>query len=82
MVLALAGLCYAAFVVATKIIGGFPVEGWASLMVVLLIVSGTQMVMLGILGEYLWRTLDQVRSRPLFLVMESIGTPSPSEKAG
>ncbi len=80
MVLALAGLCYALFVIATKFIGGFPVEGWASLMVVLLIVSGTQMVMLGILGEYLWRTLDQVRGRPLFLVGESIGTPTKSSE--
>ncbi len=79
ILLALLGLGYASFIVITRIFGGFPVEGWASLMVVLLIVSGTQMVMLGILGEYLWRTLDQSRRRPLFLVAESIGIDEPKQ---
>ena len=33
--------------------------GWASLMIVILIIGGIQMIMLGIIGEYLWRTLSQ-----------------------
>jgi hypothetical protein len=37
-------------------------------MVVLLIVSGAQLVMMGILGEYLWRNLDETRRRPRFVV--------------
>ncbi len=73
MLIALFGFLYAGVVIVDKFISGFPVEGWASLMVVLLIVSGTQMVMLGILGEYLWRTLDQARRRPPFLIADSIG---------
>jgi glycosyltransferase involved in cell wall biosynthesis len=44
------------------------VEGWASLMIVLLVVSGVQMTLLGILGEYLWRNLDQARKRPIFVI--------------
>jgi dolichol-phosphate mannosyltransferase len=36
-----------------------------------LIVSGVQMLMIGILGEYLWRNLDETRRRPRFIV-ESI----------
>jgi dolichol-phosphate mannosyltransferase len=66
------GFLYALFVLALRIFQGFPVEGWASLMIVLLIVSGIQMTMLGILGEYLWRTLDETRRRPLFLIAETI----------
>jgi dolichol-phosphate mannosyltransferase len=32
--------------------------------------SGLQMTMLGVLGEYLWRTLDEVRRRPQFVIDE------------
>ena len=32
------------------------------------VTSGVQMLMLGILGEYLWRTLDESRGRPPFVV--------------
>jgi dolichol-phosphate mannosyltransferase len=37
-------------------------------MIIILILSGIQMLMLGIIGEYLWRALDQVRNRPLFII--------------
>lgn len=42
--------------------------GWPSIMVVLLVLGGLQMMMMGVLGEYLWRALDEARGRPLFLV--------------
>ncbi len=73
IMLAIFGFLYAAFVVVAKAVAGFPIEGWASLMVVLLLVTGTQLLMLGILGEYLWRNLDEARQRPLFLVGEAVG---------
>lgn len=44
--------------------------GWASLMSVVLLTSGLIMLMLGILGEYIWRTLDASRNRPPFLIDE------------
>ncbi|MCL4530019.1 MAG: glycosyltransferase family 2 protein [Chloroflexi bacterium] len=71
--LAILGFLYAAFVIVAKIVYGFPAEGWTSLMVVMLLVSGTQLVMLGIVGEYVWRNLDEARQRPLFLVGETVG---------
>lgn len=70
---AILGFVYALFVLALRVLRGFPIEGWASLMIVLLLVSGVQMTMLGILGEYLWRNLDETRRRPLFLIAETIG---------
>lgn len=42
--------------------------GWASLIVVVLVLGGIQMVMTGIIGEYLWRTLDEARRRPEYLI--------------
>ena len=44
--------------------------GWASLMCVILLTSGIIMLMLGILGEYIWRALDASRNRPPYLIEE------------
>ena len=44
--------------------------GWASLMCVILLTSGLIMLMLGVLGEYVWRTLDASRNRPPYLIEE------------
>jgi hypothetical protein len=37
-------------------------------MVVVLVVGGLQMLMMGVLGEYIWRALDESRRRPRYLV--------------
>ncbi|MEE5989888.1 MAG: putative glycosyltransferase CsbB [Firmicutes bacterium ADurb.Bin354] len=49
---------------------GTPIEGWASLMCVVLLGFGLIMTMLGIIGEYIWRTLDASRNRPPFIIDE------------
>ena len=66
-VVALLGFVYAAWVVKNAI-AGHPVEGWSSLMMVVLVVSGVQMLMFGVLGEYLWRALHEARRRPRYIV--------------
>jgi glycosyltransferase involved in cell wall biosynthesis len=43
-------------------------SGWTSLMVAILVLSGFQMIMLGVIGEYLWRDLDETRKRPLYVI--------------
>jgi hypothetical protein len=53
---------------------GHPVEGWTSLIVVVLVIGGIQMVMMGVLGEYLWRALDEARRRPRYLVEATINS--------
>ncbi|MCA9398886.1 MAG: glycosyltransferase family 2 protein, partial [Candidatus Omnitrophica bacterium] len=62
------GFCYAFFVAFQYFFHGVPVEGWSSLIVAILIVGGVQMSMLGVLGEYLWRTFDESRRRPQFVM--------------
>src|SRR3989338_1940893 len=47
---------------------GNPVEGWSSLIVTILMISGIQMMMLGILGEYLWRTYDESPRMPNIII--------------
>jgi dolichol-phosphate mannosyltransferase len=68
MCISIIGFAYAVVIFFLKIFGGIPIEGWAPLMIIILILSGIQMLMLGIIGEYLWRALDQVRNRPLFII--------------
>ena len=48
-----------------------PTSGWSSLMVVILVLGGLQMVMFGIVGEYLWRNLGESRKRPLYFIEKS-----------
>ncbi|MGE5503297.1 MAG: glycosyltransferase family 2 protein, partial [Actinomycetota bacterium] len=54
----LVGLVYAAFVVANALFR-HPTPGWSEMMIVILVLGGLQMVMLSVLGEYLWRTLEE-----------------------
>jgi polyisoprenyl-phosphate glycosyltransferase len=58
-----------------KIVRGQPIQGRTSLMVALAFFSGVQLLSLGILGEYLWRTLDAARAGKGFLIRETTGDP-------
>lgn len=70
---ALAGFMYAMLVIFNRLFRAVPIEGWTSLMVVILVISGVQLIMVGILGEYLWRNFDESRKRPSFIIREMIG---------
>jgi dolichol-phosphate mannosyltransferase len=67
------GLIYALAIAVNKLtsgrlFGGVAAEGWSALMVIVLVSSGSLMVVLGLFGEYLWRTLEEVRGRPRFVI--------------
>jgi glycosyltransferase involved in cell wall biosynthesis len=68
LILGLISFLYGLFVIFAKIAGVVFVEGWTALMVVLLFVSSFQMIALGVIGEYVWRTLEASKKRPLYLV--------------
>lgn len=57
-------------VIVEKYTVGTPILGWASLMCIVLLGFGIIMLMLGILGEYVWRALDASRNRPPYLIDE------------
>jgi len=61
------GFLYALVIVVRRLCYGADIQGWASLMVALLVVSGVQMLMIGVLGEYLCRNLEETRRRPRFV---------------
>jgi len=62
------GLLLMLWAVSYKLSGHPTPWGWASEVSLLLFMGGMQLVVLGIIGEYLSRTYDEVRSRPLYIV--------------
>jgi dolichol-phosphate mannosyltransferase len=69
-VIASTGFLYALYIMATRLIWGSVIQGWAALMVVSLVLGGIQLLMLGVIGEYMWRTLAQARSRDAYVIEE------------
>ena len=65
--LSLSGLAFAIYFLVDKCTNDV-LPGWTSLMVAMLLLSGFQMIMLGMLGEYMWRNLDESRRRPLYVI--------------
>ncbi|TAF65865.1 MAG: glycosyltransferase [Cytophagales bacterium] len=64
------GFMYALVIVVLALMGK-TAPGFAEPVTLALLIGGVQMTMLGILGEYLWRILDESRKRPLYFIEES-----------
>ncbi len=67
-VLATLALCYGTFMVGRTLLFGNPVPGYASLLSVVLFLSGIQLVGIGVVGEYIGRIYDESKKRPVYLV--------------
>lgn len=70
---ALFSLCYLVFIILRTLMLGIDVPGYASILSVVLLFSGINMIGLGILGEYIGRIFVEVKQRPLYLIRETIG---------
>jgi len=68
VVTALVGFLYALDIIYARWQHQIPVEGWAPIMILLLVIGGVIMVMLGIIGEYVWRIYDEVRGKPNYVI--------------
>lgn len=63
------GIVYAIYIFFARIYDFGNIEyGWAPLMITILIIGGLQMLFLGIMGEYIWRTLSKVRNWPKYII--------------
>ena len=56
----------------TKVAGVFTVPGWATLVVVTTFIGGIQLIVLGVMGEYLGRVYEEVKQRPLYVVRQLV----------
>jgi len=66
------GLFWTIYIISRKTLYNDLELGWASLLSILMIGFGVTNVSLGIIAEYLWRTFDVARNRPVFIVEEII----------
>ncbi len=68
-----AGFAIAIWALVTKLMDIPSPRGWASTLAVILFVGGVQLLMLGVIGEYLSRVYDEVRQRPPYIVRSRVG---------
>lgn len=65
---ALLSFLYGVFVISGAIFGFIELQGWTTIIALITFLLGIIMIMLGIIGEYLWRILDESRERPSYVV--------------
>ena len=68
LLFALAAMSYGVYLLVNTLIWGNDVPGYASTMVAVVFMGGVQLIVLGILGEYLGRMYHEVKRRPLYIV--------------
>jgi len=66
------GLAVALWAAWAKLSGEFAVPGWATIMIVVSLAASAQLLMTGILGEYIGRIYEEVKRRPLYLVANAV----------
>lgn len=64
------GVLYSLTIVYSWLRGDTPFSGWAPIMIAILLVGGLIMVMLGVIGEYVWRINEEVRKRPNYVIRD------------
>jgi dolichol-phosphate mannosyltransferase len=73
LVTAVLSFSYGLLVILLRCFGTISLPGWTILVVILTFLLGLIMIMLGIIGEYLWRILDESRKRPPYIIDKIIG---------
>lgn len=67
------GIVYAISVAIARLNDNVPGNGYAVIVILLLMIGGLIISMLGVLGEYIWRIYDELRGKPLYLVDQVVG---------
>jgi dolichol-phosphate mannosyltransferase len=68
-----ASILFGLSAVVSRLVGLDVVPGWTSVMVLVGIVGGVQLIVLGIIGEYVGHIADEVKRRPLYIVRSQHG---------
>ena len=73
IVVSLVAFIYMCYVLVKTIIYGEPVQGYPTLVILILFLGGVQLLSLGIIGEYLGRVFHETKNRPVYLISEQEG---------
>jgi hypothetical protein len=68
------GILYGAYSISVRLFSERAVSGWTSLIIVTLVFSGTQLLSLGILSEYVGRIYEEVKGRPRYVISSMSAT--------
>jgi hypothetical protein len=68
-------MCLVAFIfiiviIVKTLVFGDPTNGWPSMVCIMLLIAGIQLMCIGVLGQYLAKTYLETKKRPLYLVQE------------
>lgn len=67
------GFMYLIVILFQKIFTDTTIQGWTSIIGLLLILNGVTLIMLGVLGEYIGRIYDEMKARPVYIIKEKVG---------
>jgi polyisoprenyl-phosphate glycosyltransferase len=84
VVVSLASFAFGISAIVGALLGQHLVPGWASLMVLTSFVLGIQLIVLGVIGEYIGRIYDEVKHRPIYIVRNRhglVGTAAPGRSS-
>jgi len=70
---AAAGVIYLFFAIGARLFTGSVPPGWTSVIAIILILGGVQLLLIGVLGEYVARVYDETKQRPVYVVEEVRG---------
>ena len=72
LVFSFGSIVWGIYMIIVRLMGEIPVQGYTTIIVLILFSSGLIMFTLGLLGEYVWRTLDASKKRPISVVEEMV----------
>lgn len=72
-IFSLLSFLYALNIVYAYFVHKTPFTGWAPLMIIILLLGGLIMMMLGVIGEYVWRIYDEAKNKPYYIIKEKKG---------
>ena len=73
MISAFLSLLVIFYAVVLRLFTNIRVEGWTAIMIAVLFIGGVQLICVGILGEYIGRIYNEIKSRPLYVANEYLG---------
>jgi dolichol-phosphate mannosyltransferase len=76
LIIAIIGIIYGVTVAVAKLLNpNIAPAGWVSIMVLMLVLGGVQLIALGVIGEYISTIVDEVKDRPLYIIESWYGKP-------
>jgi len=73
LVVSVVGFLYTATIIILALVFGRVVPGWTTLMAAVLFLGGVELIVIGVIGEYVGRIYVEVQQRPLYLIKQKIG---------